>query len=306
MTKTQTSSAQTLRTKDPGSLLPVSVIVPVLNEAENLPRCLESLACCREVYVVDSQSSDATVEIARSFGATVVQFYYQGGWPKKRQWALDNLALDNPWVLLLDADEILTPELAQEIGVATRQADCTGYWVPLRISFLGRTLRHGDTSFRKLSLFRRGMGRFECRLQDQDCSMADMEIHEHVMVDGRTGELNNALLHHNVNSLSRYIEKHNQYSNWEAHILFSEESGQIPDQRNVIPPKFWGSQAQRRRWLRKKFFNLPASPILFFFYKYFFRLGFLDGAAGLIYSAFQATQFFHIKAKLYELRSRSG
>ena len=122
MADIQTSSAPTTRTKDPDSLLPVSVIVPVRNEAENLPRCLQSLACCRQVYVVDSQSSDATVEIARSFGATVVQFYYQGGWPKKRQWALDNLTLDTPWVLLLDADEILTPELAQEIGFATRQA----------------------------------------------------------------------------------------------------------------------------------------------------------------------------------------
>jgi len=306
MTNIQTTSAPTTRTINPDSLLPVSVIIPVRNEAENLPRCLESLACCREVYVVDSQSTDATVEIARSFGATVVQFYYQGGWPKKRQWALDNLTLDTPWVLLLDADEILTPELAQEIGVATRQSGFNGYWVPLRIFFLGRTLRHGGTSFRKLSLFRRGMGRFECRLQDQDGSMADMEIHEHVMVDGPTSELRNALLHRNVNSLSRYIEKHNQYSNWEAGVLFSEETSQIAEQRNVIQPNFWGSQAQRRRWLRKKFFNLPGSPILFFFYKYFFRLGFLDGASGLIYCGFQATQFFHIKAKLYELRSRSG
>ena len=136
--------------------------------------------------------------------------------------------------------------------------------------------------------------------------MADMEIHEHVMVGGRTGYLKNALLHYNVNSLSRYIKKHNQYSNWEAHVLFSEERSPIADQPDVIQPKFWGTQAQRRRWLRKKFFNLPGSPILFFFYKYFFRLGFLDGAAGLIYCAFQATQFFHIKAKLYELRSRSG
>jgi glycosyltransferase involved in cell wall biosynthesis len=306
MPNTQANTARNTATNAAGSLLPVSVIVPVRNEAENLPRCLASLARCREVYVVDSQSSDDTVDIARSFGVTVVQFYYRGGWPKKRQWALDNLPLESPWVLLLDADEVLTPELAEEIETATHSAEFTGYWVPLRISFLGRTLRHGDTSFRKLSLFRRGTGRFECRLEHQDSSMADMEIHEHVIVDGPTGELNNALLHHNVNSLSRYIEKHNQYSNWEAQVLFAEETGKTVPTGPSIQPNFWGMQAQRRRWLRKKFFHLPGSPVLFFFYKYLFRLGFWDGAPGLIYCGFQATQFFHIKAKLYELRSRSG
>ena len=309
MANTQTIAAPRTEPKTPASVLPVSVLVPVRNEAENLPRCLAALSCCREVYVIDSQSTDATIEIARSFGAKVVQFYYQGGWPKKRQWALDNLPLENPWVLLLDADEVLTPELAEEIEVAIKDPDLNGYWVPLRISFLGRALRHGDTGFRKLSLFRRGMGRFECRLQDQDASMADMEVHEHVIVEGRTGQIRNALLHHNVNSLSRYIEKHNEYSNWEARVLWREltepaDCGHSGAEK--IAPSFWGTQAQRRRWLRKNFFHLPGSPILFFFYKYVLRLGFLDGASGLIYCGFQAVQFFHIKAKLYELRSRSG
>src|SRR5258708_7440872 len=95
--------------------LPVSVIVPVRNEARNLPRCLESLREVGEVYVVDSQSSDETVEIARSFGAKVVQFHYAGGWPKKRQWAMDTLPLAYDWVFLVDADEALTPELPDEI-----------------------------------------------------------------------------------------------------------------------------------------------------------------------------------------------
>lgn len=296
------------------AILPVSVIIPTRNEAENLPRCLAALECCREVYVIDSQSSDGTVEIADSFGAEVVQFQYRGGWPKKRQWALDSLQVASPWVLLLDADEVLTPELAKEIESATKQEEINGYWIPLRISFLGRTLRHGDTSFRKLSLFRRGMGRFECRLPDQDASMADMEVHEHVIVEGHTGELKNPLLHHNVNSLARYIEKHNEYSNWEARVLLEQESQERPGEprdtvstsEQALRPEFWGSQAQRRRWLRKKFLHLPGSPVLFFFYKYFFRLGLLDGVPGLIYCGFQAVQFFHIKAKLYELRSRSG
>ena len=191
--------------------LPVSVIVPVRNEAHNLPRCLNSLTGVGEVYVIDSQSSDETTEIAQSFGAKVIQFHYQGGWPKKRQWAIDTLPLEYDWIFLLDADEALTPELADEIRDAIRNPALNGYYVALQMFFLGRALRHGDASFYKLSLFRRRMGRFECRLKDQDTSMSDMEVHEHVIVDGKTAKLANPLQHHNVESLSRYIQKHNEY-----------------------------------------------------------------------------------------------
>ena len=100
----QTPSLQ--RRTSPVQKLPVTVIIPVRNEAKNLPRCLRSLGEVGEVIVVDSHSTDATVEIAREFGAQVVQFHYQGGWPKKRQWAMDTLPLAYDWVLLLDADEV--------------------------------------------------------------------------------------------------------------------------------------------------------------------------------------------------------
>lgn len=279
--------------------LPVSVIVPVRNEAHNLPRCLESLREAGEVYVVDSQSSDRTEEIARSFGANVVQFRYQGGWPKKRQWAMDTLPLAFDWIFLIDADEAITPELADEIRQAIRNPGVEGYHIALRMFFLGRFLRHGDAGFYKLSLFRRGKGRFECRLKDQDVSMSDMEVHEHVMVDGKTASLKNPLLHYNVESLSRYIQKHNEYSNWDARVWLAGETSS-----GELPPAMFGTQAQRRRWLRKKLFALPGSPLLFFLYKYVLRLGFLDGIPGLIYCGFQGIQFFNIKSKIYELRSR--
>src|SRR4051812_44572574 len=95
--------------------LPVSVIIAARNESANLRRCLESSQGMGEIYVVDSQSTDSTVEIARSLGAKVIQFHYAGGWPKKRQWALDTLPLSFEWVLLLDGDEVVTPELSSEI-----------------------------------------------------------------------------------------------------------------------------------------------------------------------------------------------
>lgn len=279
--------------------LAVSVIVPVRNEAKNLPRCLQALKNVGEVYVIDSQSTDDTVEIARFHGARVVQFHYQGGWPKKRQWAMNTLSFAHDWILLLDADEVLTPELAEEIRGAIQNPAVDGYSVLLRTWFLGRVLRHGDVGLWKLSLFRPGKGHYECRLKNQDASMADMEVHEHVVVEGATGKLRNPLIHHNVESLSRYVQKHDEYSNWESRVLL--QAGQDKE----LPPSLLGTQAQRRRWLKRKLFALPGSPVLLFLYRYVLRLGFLDGVPGLIYCGFQATQMFHTKAKLYELKSKN-
>jgi len=284
------------------ALLPVTVIVAARNEARNLPRCLESLRSVGEVYVVDSQSTDETVQIAQSYGAHVVQFHYQGGWPKKRQWAMESLLLAYDWVFLVDADEALTAELADEIRSAIQNPACDGYYVALRMFFLGRELRH-CAAFYKLSLFRRGRGRFECRLSDQDQSMADMEVHEHVVLEanGKAGTLRHPLLHHNVESLSHYIRKHDEYSNWEARVWLQGEAN-----AKDLAPSFFGSQAQRRRWWRKKLFTFPGSPVLYFFYKYLLCLGFLDGIPGLIYCVFQGVQFFHIKAKIYELKIQTA
>ena len=128
-------------------LLPLSVLIPVRNEAHNLPRCLESLKSVGEIYVIDSQSTDETVALSRSQGAKVVQFQYAGGWPKKRQWAMDTLPLTYDWILLLDADEFLTPELADEIQKAIQDPHTHGYYIALQIYFLGRRLRHSGASF---------------------------------------------------------------------------------------------------------------------------------------------------------------
>jgi glycosyltransferase involved in cell wall biosynthesis len=287
-----------LHSERSSAILPVTVIVAARNEARNLTRCLESLRDVGEVYVVDSQSTDRTEEIARSFSAHVVQFFYQGGWPKKRQWAMDSLPLAYDWTLLLDADEALTPELADEIQRAIRDARFNGYYIALRMYFLGRELRHCGASFYKLALFRRGKGRYECRLKEQDTSMADMEVHEHVVVKGPTAKLRRPLIHHNVESLSHYIRKHDEYSNWEAKVWLNGAASV-----QELAPSLFGSQAQRRRWLRRKFFGIPGSPVAFFLYKYLLCLGFLDGVPGLIFCSLQGVQFFHIKAKIQELRA---
>jgi hypothetical protein len=126
--------------------------------------------------------------------------------------------------------------------------------------------------------------------------MGDVEVHEHIVVEGKTAKLRNALQHHNVESLSRYIRKHDEYSNWEAQAWLRGEAGY-----GDLPPSLFGTQAQRRRWLKAKFLAVPGASLCFFLYKYLLRLGFLDGVPGLIYCGFQGIQFFHIKAKIYEL-----
>jgi Glycosyl transferase family 2 len=281
----------------PSVTLPISVIVPIRNEGRNLRRCLESLRGAGEAYVIDSQSTDDSVQIAQTSGSRVIQFYYRGGWPKKRQWALDMLPLQYEWVLLLDADEALTPALADEIKTAIRNPKIDGYHIGLDMFFLGRRLRHCGASFYKLSLFRHGKAGFECRAHHQDGSMCDMEVHEHVMVNGPTQKLKQRLVHRNFESLSRYIQKHNEYSNWEAQVW--RESGKNPAE---LQTRLFGMQAERRRWIRKKFFALPGSSLLFMLFKYVLCLGFLDGMPGLIYCGLQGIQFLQIKAKIYEAK----
>ena len=273
----------------------ISVLIPVFNEEKNIRRCLEALKdWAEEIIVVDSQSTDATIEIAEGYGAKVVQFYYKGGLPKKRQWALDTYNFRNEWILLLDADEILLDPIKDEIRNAITSNDYDGYWLRFQIYFLGRQLCYGDTELWKLFLFRRRKGRYEKRLEFHDLTMSDIEVHEHIIVNGSVGRLKNPIRHENINTLDRYIKKHNEYSNWEAKVFLQGED-------NDIKPSLWSSQVQRRRWLKQFFLNFPGSPILRFIYSYFYRLGFLDGKQGLIYCSFKAIQMFNVKTKIYEM-----
>ena len=281
-----------------GGRVPLSVLVPTRNEARNLPRCLAALeGWADEIVVVDSGSTDGTLDIAEAFGAATLRFEYRGGWPKKRQWALDTFPFRNDWILLLDADEILMDDVKREIGDAVRADDHDGYWLRFQLHFLGRPLRHGGFDLWKLFLFRRGRGRYERRLSDQDASMGDVEVHEHVVVDGRVGRLRSPIRHENWNSLYRYIEKHNEYSQWEARVYLEGGTGEVT-------PTLFGGQAQRRRWLKDRLVRVPGFPLLTFLYHYVLKAGFLDGRPGLIYCALKGVQRFHAKAKLYELELR--
>jgi glycosyltransferase involved in cell wall biosynthesis len=277
----------------------ISVLIPTRNEESNLPRCLEALVgWADEVVIIDSRSTDATEEITGKYGATYQPFDYSGGWPKKRQWALDNYEFRNDWILLLDADEILLDPIKKEIEKAIESTAYDGYQLRFQVYFLGRQLRFGGFDLWKLFLFRKGIGNFEKRLDTHSATMGDIEIHEHVVVDGKVGVLKEPIRHENFNSLYRYISKHNEYSEWEARV-FTE------GKESEIQPTFFGTQAQRRRWLKLKLFMVPGFPLITFLYHYVVRMGFLDGRPGFIYCTLKGVQRFHSKAKVFEIQKTS-
>ena len=290
---------------EPFAKLPVSILLAAKNEAVNLPRCLASLGPAQRVVVLDSHSTDATAEIARARGAEVVQYDYHGGYPKKRQWALDHLPMNTPWILFLDADEVVPEALWAEIAAVVRRPDAAeAYLIRKGFHFLGRRMRHGGFSHAAVLLLRTGQGRFE-HLFDDAADSLDMEIHERVVVRGRIGTLNTPLIHEDFKGLEAYIARHNKYSTWEARVRYRFlTSGRYGE--DTIVPRLFGNSQERRRFLKALIIRLPFEPWVWFCYHYFLRLGFLEGRPGLIACQIRASYIAQVRAKLYELRLREA
>jgi len=281
--------------------LPVTAIVAAKNEAANIARCLQSLAPAQKVYVVDSRSSDDTAAIAGREGAEVVQFEYRGGYPKKRQWALDTLPIGTAWIMVVDADEVVPAGLWDEIGTALRADGAVkGYFATKAFHFLGRRLRFGGFSHSAMLLFRKGCARYENTVAS-DTSGLDMEVHERVLVDGGTRHLAVPLVHEDFKGLDAYFERHVRYSSWEARLRATMLGGE-PGGENAIAPNLFGNVQERRRWLKRIAIQMPFEPLLWFAYHYVFRLGFLEGSRGLIASVIRANYIAQVRAKMYEAR----
>lgn len=284
--------------------LPLTVLLAVRNEALNLPRCLAALHPAEKVYVIDSHSADDTVRIAQEAGAEVVQFDYHGGYPKKRQWALENLPISTPWVLLLDADEVVPDLLWAELGQAiSRQPQVDAFLITKGFHFLGRAMRHGGFSHSAVLLFRTGKARFE-RLVDDELDGLDMEIHERVVVEGPIGRLTTPLIHEDFKGLEAYIARHNKYSTWEARLRYRFLTTGRYGEETIVPRLFGNSQEQRRA-IKALVIRLPFEHWMWFLYHYVFRLGFLEGKAGLIACQIRASYIAQARAKIFEMRLRA-
>ncbi|MGA0871633.1 MAG: glycosyltransferase family 2 protein [Phycisphaerales bacterium] len=271
--------------------LPVTVVVPVLNEARNLRDCLARLDRFEKVVVVDSGSKDQTREIAREHGAEVVDFRWNGRFPKKRNWMLRNHRFETEWILFLDADEYVTDRFCDELKRTLPTTAHNGFWLTYHNYFLGRYLRHG-TPFTKLALIRKGSGEYE-RIDEERWSRLDMEVHEHPVLDGTTGHIHAAIEHNDFKGLESYFAKHNEYSSWEArrYVRLVAEGRAIQD--HFTSRQRWKYRNLRSWWLAPGYF----------FVTYIAKAGLLDGYPGFAFAMLKWIYFFHIRLKILELEA---
>jgi acetyltransferase-like isoleucine patch superfamily enzyme/glycosyltransferase involved in cell wall biosynthesis len=267
-------------------------MIITFNEELNLPHCLESvMGWTNQVFVVDSGSTDQTVEIARNFGAQVVHHDWPG-YAEQKNWGMENLPLESPWLLIVDADEIITPKLRKMlIEVANKpvdQVEENGFFINRLSYFLDRPIRHcGYFPSWNMRFFKRGKGRYE-----------DRKVHEHIVIDDPIGKIKEPMLHEDRRGLEHYFAKHNRYSTLESQQLFYEITNPHlhTDVANVT------AETRRRRWLKRHITQFVPLPSMWrFLYMYAIKLGVLDGTAGFEFCRFIATYDSMVALKLREL-----
>lgn len=269
----------------------MTAVVLTKNEEKNIGNCLDSITGLVErVIVVDSGSTDKTVKIAKSYGAEV----YHHEWihyANQFNWVLDNIEIRSKWIYRIDADEVVTPELKNEIEVACAEHDSddvNAFIMKFKIFFMGRFLTHGGVyPFYNITIFRNGFGRYE-----------DRAMGEHIVVNsGSTAMLSNDCLHYDFKSLDAWIDKHNKYATREVDDYYAVRSA------NSELANLYG-EAEKAKALRDGlYYRLPKffRAHLYFFYRYYVKLGFLDGKPGKIYAFLQAYWYrYLVDAKLYE------
>ena len=272
------------------------------NEAANLAACLASVAFCDEVVVIDSGSTDATPAIAAEAGARLVDFKWNGQFPKKKNWALANVAWKHDWVFIIDADERATPELARAmIAIASSpSASHDGYYVNRRFWFLDGWLNHcGYFPSWNIRFFRHRLGRYELPAATAATGSGDNEVHEHVVLESKADYLPGEMEHYAFPDISTWVEKHNRYSNWEA-LLQIEEQGDGKARAAGLD-----AGLARKRRLRRLAWRLPFRPTLRFLYHYVWRTGFLDGYRGFVFCRLMAWYEFLCASKARESQRTS-
>lgn len=267
----------------------LSIAIPTYNEEKHIRKCIEAIGndLAEDIFVIDSYSDDQTTSIAESLGAKIIKFKWNGRFPKKRNWFLDNYKINSKWILFLDADEILTSSFISEIKQVLPKTKFKGFYINYSTYFLGKKLK-GGIKLKKLALFQTNYGRYE-KIEEKNWSKLDMEVHEHPIIDGKVGFIKSEIDHRDFNGIKRYIDKHNQYSSWETYRYFK------------IGSKFQKSHIfSRRQKLKYLFIESPFSGIIYFMLQYIFFRGWIDGLAGLYFALLKASYFSQISCKIYE------
>jgi glycosyltransferase involved in cell wall biosynthesis len=283
----------------------LSILILTRNEERNITKCLRSVAPLgAPVFVLDSMSQDRTVEIAASMGAVVRQRAWTT-YSDQFNWGLDHCGIDTDWVMRLDADEEVLPNLVPALRafLQSADADIAGAYVRRRMVFMGRWIRYGGMyPVWMLRVFRLGRARCEALMMD-----------EHMIVSGgRTIRLDGDIVDRNDKDLTFWTAKHNDYATRELQDVLQKEASRVrrgDRGQQVLAGKLRGTQEASKRWLKDSvYLRLPlfVRPLLYFGYRYFLRFGFLDGQRGLIYHFLQAFWYrFLVDAKILEHRLNS-
>ncbi|WP_299107779.1 glycosyltransferase family 2 protein [uncultured Tenacibaculum sp.] len=275
----------------------LTVVILTLNEEVNIRQSLKNVVgWAKEVFVLDSLSNDATQDIAIKLGAKVFTREFDN-YANQRRYAIEELPIETDWILFLDADEYLTGDLKTEIVEELSNSAFDGYYIKYRFYFLGKWIKYGGYYGTKI-----------LRLFKKDRATVSRDMNEHVSVNGKVSTLKNDFIHEDRKGVSDWTQKHNKYATYEALelIKFDEKKKEENDEFANL----FGTQPQRKRWIREKIWNklLPPliRPIFYFLYRYIIRLGFLDGKQGFIFHFLHAFWFMLlIDVKYLEMKTKS-
>lgn len=277
----------------------IAALILTYNEEKHITRCINSLKdVCEEIFVIDSFSKDKTVEISKILGAKVYQHPFENQ-ARQFNWAIKNCPITSDWIWRVDADEYIEPALAEKVVISLPHVslDVNGIYVNKKIVFMGRSLLHGGWyPAQQIKIIRKGYGTSE-----------DKWMYEHLIIfSGTTISIDGDQTDENLNDLSWWTQKHNNYSNREAVNMLLMEYG-MNNQGEEVASKLFGTDAERKRWLKMKYVRAPLflRPFINFFIRYILKAGFLDGKQGFIWHFLQGFWYrFLVDAKIYEIKKQ--
>ncbi len=270
-------------------MLDLTIVIPVKNEELNLPGCINAIGqnFAKNIVILDSNSNDGT-KLITGDNIELVDFVWDGSFPKKRNWYLRNHTPATQWVLFLDADEYITDAFKNEVAKKINSNDNkVGYWLNYSIYFMGRQLK-GGYPLKKLALFKVGAGEYE-RIDESKWSKLDMEIHEHPILKGETGIIKSKIDHRDFRGVDHYMNKHQEYASWEA-ARYQKDINDIGKRLT------W-------TWKQKLKYRLMRSPLIgpvYFLGSYIFMGGFRDGSIGLAFAILKMSYFTQVYCKINE------
>lgn len=278
----------------------ITVIILTFNEEKHIGRCIKSLLPFTDkIFIVDSFSTDKTVEIAEALGAKVAQNPWVN-YAQQFNFGIKNNPFNTKWLMRMDADEYVLPELATEINenLTGMPADVSGIYIKRRVIFMEKWIKQGGYyPIWLMRIWRNGHGICEETWMDEHIKLSE----------GRTIQFQNDLVDHTLNNLTWWTQKHNLYAIREVIDLLNIKYNF--KNQETVEPNLWGTQEERKRYLKIKYASVPlfTRPVCYFLYRYFLKLGFLDGTKGFVWHILQGFWYrFLVDAKMYEVYHRVG